>query len=81
MPIGHGTSLKRPPVDSDGFYDTDNEKVDILFFGLVLGLEIELGYFSLSELQSVRGALGLPVERELYFRPAPLSQVRKRHER
>ena len=37
------------------------------FFGLVDGFEREWGYFSLSELQSVRGKLGLGVERDLYF--------------
>src|SRR5437764_12890220 len=53
------------PVDEDGYYDTDKEKVDFFFFGLVVGQETELGYFALSELQEVRGALGLPVERDL----------------
>ena len=28
----------------------------------------ELGYVSLSELQTVRGRLGLPIERDLHFR-------------
>lgn len=37
------------------------------FFGLVDGHEKELGYFRLSDLQSVRGGIGLPVERDLYF--------------
>ena len=36
------------------------------FFGLVDGLEAELGYFWLSELTGVRGPLGLPIERDLY---------------
>ena len=43
------------------------------FFGLVDGFEKELGYFSLSELESIRGKLGLPVERDLYFTPCKLS--------
>lgn len=30
----------------------------------------ELGYVSLAELQSVRGRLGLPVERDLHFKAA-----------
>ena len=47
------------------------------FFGLVGGLEEELGYFSLAELQSVRGKLGLPIERDRYFKPRLLSEVRK----
>jgi len=46
-------------------------------FGLVVGLEVELGYFSLSELSQVRGVMKLPVERDLYFQPKPLSEVRK----
>jgi hypothetical protein len=43
-----------------------------LVFGLCdLGLgEPELGYVSFAELETVRGALGLPVERELHFVPA-----------
>jgi hypothetical protein len=50
---------------------------DDTFFGLVDGFEKELGYFSLSELQSVRGRLGLPVERDLYFKPTPLKELMK----
>ena len=38
----------------------------------------ELGYASLRELQSVRGPLGLGIERDLYFRPTPLSEIRGR---
>jgi hypothetical protein len=34
----------------------------------------ELGYVSLAELAAVRGSLGLPIERDLYFAPTkPLS--------
>ena len=47
------------------------------FFGLVQGFEEELGYFSLSELQSVK-VRGLGVERDLEFNPTPLSQLRLR---
>ena len=46
------------------------------FFGLVKGLETEMGYFSLSELQEIRGHLGLPVERDLSFEPTRLSKLR-----
>ena len=45
------------------------------FFGLVDGFERELGYFSLKELLRVRGHLNLPVERDLYFEPTPLSEI------
>lgn len=50
---------------------------DFIFFGYVIGLDSEWGYFSLAELESVRGPLGLPIERDLYFEPRPLSQVVK----
>lgn len=37
------------------------------FFGLVEGLEKELGYFTLFELQQVRGGFGLRIERDRWF--------------
>jgi hypothetical protein len=46
---------------------------DFIFFGYVIGVEAEWGTFSLSELESVRGTLGLPVERDLHFTPKPMS--------
>jgi Protein of unknown function (DUF2958) len=48
---------------------------DFLFFGYVIGLEAEWGYFALSELESVRGPWGLPVERDLWFEPTPVSDI------
>ncbi len=48
---------------------------DDLFFGLVDGFEKEIGYFRLSELQSVKGALGLPIERDMYFKPKTLREL------
>ena len=47
-----------------------------LCFGLADGHEQELGYFSVAELERVRGPMGLRIERDLYFTPCPLSQVR-----
>ena len=46
------------------------------FFGLVDGFEPELGYFLLEELETSRGPLGLPIERDTHFTPAPLSTFR-----
>lgn len=55
---------------------------DETFFGLVDGFEAELGYFSLSELSQVRGKWGLPIERDLYFKPTSLRELfRKIHAR
>jgi hypothetical protein len=42
-----------------------------------VGQETELGYFSLNEMEEVRGLWGLPIERDMYFKPVPLSKVRK----
>ncbi len=48
------------------------------FFGLVDGFERELGYFSLSELETTRGPLRLPIERDLYFVPCHVSELPER---
>ena len=45
------------------------------FFGLVDGHFKELGYFSLSELESVNGPMGLPIERDLYWQPKTLEEI------
>jgi len=48
---------------------------DFIFFGYVCGFEQEWGYFSLNELESVRGPMRLSIERDLYFKPAPMSEI------
>ena len=42
-------------------------------FGLVVGLERELGYFNLRELEGIRGPGGLRIERDRFFEASPLS--------
>lgn len=50
--------------------ELDPEEPDIAFGLCDLGMGCpELGSVRISELESVRGALGLPVERDLHFRP------------
>ncbi len=44
-------------------------------YGYVVGLEKELGYFTLAELEVVHGKLGLGVERDLYFSPVRFSEL------
>ena len=58
------------------WYATEFDGED-LFFGLVSGYEVELGYFSLTELESVRGGLGLPMERDLYYQPKSLKEIQE----
>jgi hypothetical protein len=55
--------------------NTDNEPVDYILFGLVEGQCKELGYFRLSELESVNGPMGLPIERDLYWKPKTLEEI------
>ena len=54
------------------WYATEYDPEERMFFGLVIGLEAELGYFSLDELEAARGPLGLAIERDLHFTSAPL---------
>ena len=49
---------------------------DYEFFGIVDGLEKEYSYFSLSQLQSLRGRWGLTVERDMYFKPTQVKDIR-----
>ncbi len=53
--------------------DTDGD--DIRFFGLVHGHEKEWGYFMLSELESVKGPMGIGIERDLHFSNKKISDI------
>jgi len=59
------------------WYPYEYEPKDKLFFGYVKGIENEIGYFSLEELESVNGPMGLKIERDLYFQPKLLSKIKK----
>lgn len=80
LPALHSTDAKDPreirvPVkfftpDANWTYfawEASIEDGDTIFFGLVCGLEKELGYFALSELSAAKGLLGLPIERDRYW--------------
>ena len=54
------------PDSSWTWYATEFDGEDT-FFGLVDGHYKELGYFSLSELESVKGPMGLKIERDRHF--------------
>jgi hypothetical protein len=56
------------------WYITEYDGEDT-FFGLVDGHFKELGYFRLSELESVNGPMGLPIERDLYWQPKTLEKI------
>lgn len=44
-------------------------------FGLVQGLDTEIGYFSLSELRAGQGHYGLRLEREIWTAPLPVNET------
>jgi len=69
------------PDSSFTWYITEGEQQgdDWLLFGKTVSSmcpEGELGYVSLNELKSVRGPLGLAVERDMWFEPKPLSECK-----
>ncbi len=55
------------PWTSWTWYATEFNPEDGLFFGLVDGLEQELGYFTLEELETLAGPVGLKIERDMYW--------------
>jgi len=46
------------------------------FFGLCQGQEVELGYSSLAEISSAKGPLGLHIERDKFFKPTTLREIK-----
>ena len=45
-------------------------------YGLVDGLEQELGYFTIRELENLKGMFGLKVELDTSFKPTKLSKIK-----
>lgn len=60
------------------WYGIEYDPEDKIFFGYVEGLENELGDFSLTEIEELRGPFGLTIERDMYFEPIRLSQIPSR---
>ena len=60
------------------WFATEYSPEQRLFFGLVDGLEREWGYFSLDELESTRGPLGLSIERDMWWTPCMVSELATR---
>jgi hypothetical protein len=56
------------------------ENGDYLMFGYVVGVESELGYFSLQEIEKLNQEFPR-IERDLYFKPIPLEDIKKKHQR
>ena len=58
------------------WYASECDPEQRLCFGVVVGHERELGYFSIAELEQIRGPGGLTIERDLYWTPKPLKECR-----
>ena len=65
-------------LDGWTWYITELSIDNNICFGYVISpFESELGYFSLNEIKSIRGSLGLSVERDISFKPTALAIIRK----
>jgi hypothetical protein len=68
------------PYATNEFYATEYDPVEGIFFGWINSGQPELGYFSRQELAEI-DSRGLPMERDLYFDPKPLSEVKETAQR
>ena len=65
-------------LDAWTWYITELSIDNNICFGYVISpFESELGYFSLNEIKSIKGSLGLSVERDISFKPTKLSRIKK----
>ena len=65
-------------LDGWTWYITELSIDNNICFGYVISpFESELGYFSLNEIKSIKGSLGLSVEKDILFKPTKLSTIKK----
>ena len=76
LPAGEAVAKVKFFTPDSGWtwYATEFDGEDT-FFGLVDGLEQELGYFSLAELLRATGPMGLHIERDRYWVPTTLAAI------
>ena len=60
------------------WYATSYDEEAGLFFGIICGTHIELGYFSMQDLKGLIGPMGWHIERDLYWKEKRLSELTKR---
>ena len=66
------------PQGAGTWYATEYDPKDKMFFGYVSifgDWNDEWGYFSLAELESIKGYLGLGIERDLYWEEVKASTI------
>jgi hypothetical protein len=68
------------PYSNWTWYALEYDPEDQMFFGLVDGFEREMGYFSLAELESVKGPMGVQgIERDRNYPPTKIKDLPKFH--
>ena len=70
------------PVGRGNWFAIEYNPEEKLFFGyasLFGDYNDELGYFGLEELEQVKLPLGIKIERDLYFEPTPLSEIKAKY--
>ena len=68
------------PWSSWSWYAYEYSPEEQLFFGKVFSEmcpDGEIGYFSLAELESIQGPVGLKIERDLHFKVCKSSEIRQ----
>ena len=68
------------PCSGWTWFVTEYDPQEQICFGLVKGHETELGYFSIKELQEYSGPLRIGIERDIWFKPCSLKEVKQRLE-
>ena len=70
------------PVGRGTWFAYDYIPEEKMFFGYVSifgDYNDELGYFGLEELETIKLPLGMKIERDLYWKEKPLSEVKKQY--
>ena len=83
-PIGHSIKTKEEPQaivkwftpDSNWtWYVAEYNPEDGMCWGLVDGFEKEFGFFTIDEIQKLKGPLKLPIERDMWFEKCNLNSL------
>lgn len=66
------------PCGIGTWFITEYDPEEKLAFGLVDLNEVELGYFSLKEIEELRvPPFGLKIERDIHFKPTSISKIKE----
>ena len=85
-PIGHSIETKEEPQaivkwftpDSNWtWYVAEYNPENGMCWGLVDGFEKEFGFFTIDEIQKLKGPLKLPIERDMWFEKCNLNSLVK----